>query len=491
MMKVIKTGLTYIVAIAVALAIVLFVNFANRYQLKPQEVYKVYLDGKELGNVKDKNELEEYINEEQKELKEKYSVNKVYIPAGVDIQKCTTYEKKVLTAKQINNIIKEKKPFTVEGYKVTIKSNSEDENDIVINVLNKDMFSKAMKSVVEAFVSDDDLKNYENDTQAEIKDTGTLIEDIYIDQDITIRHGYISTDEEIFTDEKTLTKYLMFGELKEDQYYTVQAGDTIDSIAYNNKLATEEFLIVNPEFTSSNNILSVGQQVKIGLINPIVDVVVETHNVLDQESQYKTITEDDSSMSLGSEKVVTEGQNGMDRLTTKIKSVNGEQTNVVIVSSETLTPSVDKVVKVGTKSYAGGGTAPIMSGSWAWPTISQYYISSYFGYRWGKVHEAIDIAGSGEGSPIYAAGSGTVVTSQNKGSLGNHVTINHGNGYYTLYAHLHSRNVEVGQTVQKGQQVGTMGHTGFATGTHLHFGLYRNGMPYRDGIPTDPLILYK
>lgn len=491
MMKVIKTGLTYIVAIAVALAIVLFVNFANRYQLKPQEVYKVYLDGKELGNVKDKNELEEYINEEQKELKEKYSVNKVYIPAGVDIQKCTTYEKKVLTAKQINNIIKEKKPFTVEGYKVTIKSNSEDENDIVINVLNKDMFSKAMKSVVEAFVSDDDLKNYENDTQAEIKDTGTLIEDIYIDQDITIRHGYISTDEEIFTDEKTLTKYLMFGELKEDQYYTVQAGDTIDSIAYNNKLATEEFLIVNPEFTSSNNILSVGQQVKIGLINPIVDVVVETHNVLDQESQYKTITEDDSSMSLGSEKVVTEGQNGMDRLTTKIKSVNGEQTNVVIVSSETLTPSVDKVVKVGTKSYAGGGTAPIMSGSWAWPTISQYYISSYFGYRWGKVHEAIDIAGSGEGSPIYAAGSGTVVTSQNKGSLGNHVTINHGNGYYTLYAHLHSRNVEVGQTVQKGQQIGTMGHTGFATGTHLHFGLYRNGMPYRDGIPTDPLILYK
>lgn len=491
MMKVIKTGLTYIVAIVVALAIVLFVNFANRYQLKPQEVYKVYLDGKELGNVKDKNELEEYINEEQKELKEKYSVNKVYIPAGVDIQKCTTYEKKVLTAKQINNIIKEKKPFTVEGYKVTIKSNSEDENDIVINVLNKDMFSKAMKSVVEAFVSDDDLKNYENDTQAEIKDTGTLIEDIYIDQDITIRHGYISTDEEIFTDEKTLTKYLMFGELKEDQYYTVQAGDTIDSIAYNNKLATEEFLIVNPEFTSSNNILSVGQQVKIGLINPIVDVVVETHNVLDQESQYKTITEDDSSMSLGSEKVVTEGQNGMDRLTTKIKSVNGEQTNVVIVSSETLTPSVDKVVKVGTKSYAGVGTAPIMSGSWAWPTISQYYISSYFGYRWGKVHEAIDIAGSGEGSPIYAAGSGTVVTSQNKGSLGNHVTINHGNGYYTLYAHLHSRNVEVGQTVQKGQQIGTMGHTGFATGTHLHFGLYRNGMPYRDGIPTDPLILYK
>ncbi len=491
MMKVIKTGLTYLLAILVSVAIVFFVNLANKYQLNPKEVYKVYLDGKSIGNVTNKQELEDYINEEQKDLKEKYNVDKVYIPAGVDIRKYTTYEKEILTAKQVHNIIKEEKPFTVEGYKVTIKSNTEGEKDLIINVLDRNVFDKSIKSVVKAFVSSDDLKNYENDTQTEIKETGTLIEDIYIDQNITIKKGYISTDEEIFTDEKTLTKYLLFGEVKEDQYYTVQEGDTIDSIAYNNKLATEEFLIVNPEFTSSKNILSVGQQVKVGLINPVVDVVVETHNVLDQESQYKTVTEDDSSLNLGTEKVITEGQNGMDRLTTKIKSINGETKNVVIVSSETLTPSVDKVVKVGTKVYAGGGTAPIMTGSWAWPTISQYYISSYFGYRWGKVHEALDIAGSGEGSPIFAAGSGTVVTSQNKGSLGQHITINHGNGYYTLYAHLNARIVQVGQTVQKGQQIGTMGHTGFATGTHLHFGLYRNGMPYRDGIPTDPMILYR
>ena len=492
MMKVIKTGLTYVFAVAVSVAIVFFVNFANRYQLKPKEVYKVYLDGKVVGNVNDKEELEEYINEEQKDLKEKYDVDKVYIPDGVDIQKCTTYEKEVLTAKQVHNIIKDEKPFTVEGYKVTIKSNTEGEDDLVINVLDKSIFDNAIKSVVKAFVTEDDMKNYENDTQPEIKETGTLIEDIYIDQNITIKKGYISTDEEIFTDEKTLTKYLMFGEVKEDQYYTVQEGDTIESIAYNNKLATEEFLIVNPEFTSSNNLLSVGQQVKVGLINPVVDVVVETHNVIDQESQYKTVTEEDDSMAYGTEEVVTEGQNGMDRLTTKIKTVNGETTNVVIVSSETLTPSVDKVVKVGTKTYAGGGTAPIMSGSWAWPTISQYYISSYFGYRWGKVHEAIDIAGSGEGSPIYAAGSGTVVTARtNSGSLGTYVTINHGNGYYTLYGQMHSRLVSEGQTVQKGQQIGTMGHTGFATGTHLHFGLYYGGLPYRDGTPMDPLSLYR
>ena len=228
MMKVIKTGLVYLAAVLVSVLIVMFVNLAHRYQLEPKEVYKVYLDGKVVGNVKDKKELEDYINDEQKELKEKYDVNKVYIPEGVDIQKCTTYQKDLLTAKQVNNIIKKEKPFTVEGYKITIKGNSgtvvknEEEQtskgDITLYVLDKKIFDKAIKSVVKAFVSKEDLKNYENDTQPEIKETGSLIEDIYIDQNITIKHGYISTDENIFTDEKTLTKYLMFGEIKEDQY---------------------------------------------------------------------------------------------------------------------------------------------------------------------------------------------------------------------------------------------------------------------------------
>lgn len=492
MIKVIKKGIPYVLSIALACMIMLFVNFANRYQMTPKNVYKVYLDGKSIGNISDKKELEDYINEEQKELKDKYSVDKVYIPEGVNIQNITTYEKKVLTAKEVHNIIKDKKPFTVKGYKITIKKSSDDEDDRVIYVLDKKIFEKSMRSVLEAFVSKDDINNYENDTQPEIKSTGSLIEDIYIDQGITIKNTYISTDENIFTDEKTLTKYLLFGEIKEDQYYTVQEGDTIESVAYNNKLAVAEFLVVNPEFTSANNLLSVGQQVKVGLISPIVDVVVESHTILDQDSKFETETIYDDSMYAGVQKVETEGQNGVDRLTTKIKTVNGETTNVVIVSHETITPSIKKVVRVGTKSSSVNDPIIVSDGSWAWPTISQYFISSYFGYRWGKVHEAIDIAGSGEGSPIFAAGAGNVVTAKrNAPSLGNYVVINHNNGYYTIYAHMASLTVTQGQAVQKGQQVGTMGHTGFATGTHLHFGLYKNGMPYRDGIPLNPLILYK
>lgn len=494
MIKIIKKGLLYVLPVILAGVIMIFVEFSSRYQLTPQEIYKVYLDGKSIGNIADKQELEDYINDEQKELKEEYSVDKVYIPAGVSIQKVTTYEKEVLTAKQVHNLIKDEKPFTVKGYRITLKPKSEEDEKIIINVLDKNIFNKSIRTVLEAFITKDEIKNFENDSQPEIKDTGSLIEDIYIDQNITIKEAYISTDEQIFIDEKTLTKYLLFGEVKEDKYYTVQEGDTIESVAYNNKLAVAEFLIVNPEFTSENNLLSTGQQVKVGLIDPVLDVVVESHTILDQETQFKTETIYDKELKAGVQKTEVEGQNGLDRLTTKLKTVNGETTNVVIVNSETITPAVNKVVRIGTKVEGVIIRDPIIvsDGSWAWPTISQYYISSYFGYRWGKIHEAIDIAGSGEGSPIYAAGSGNVVAAKrNAPSLGHYVTINHNNGYYTIYGHLASITVSEGQAVQKGQQIGTMGHTGFVTGTHLHFGLYKNGMPYRDGIPLDPLILYR
>ena len=494
-MKIFKKGLLYLVSICLAAILTLFVNFADRYQISPKEVYKVYLDGKVIGNIADKQELEDYINEEQKEIKQEYSVDKVYVPSGVSIQNVTTYEKEVLTAKQVHNIIKDEKPFTVKGYKVTIKPNNEEEEKLVINVLDKNLFDKSMHAVLEAFIDKADLKNYEDDTQPEIKETGSLIEDIYIDQGVTIKQAYISTDEEIFTDEKKLTKYLLFGDVKEDQYYTVQEGDTIESIAFNNKLATAEFLIVNPEFSSEKSLLSVGQTVKVGLINPVLDVVVESHTVLDQESQFETQTVEDANMSKGSQKVQSEGKKGIDRLTTKIKTVNGEATNVVIINRQVLVPSEPKVVAIGTKYVQGPVISDpiiISDGTWGWPTISQYYISSPFGYRWGKLHEAIDIAGSGEGSPIYAAGSGNVITAaRNAKSLGNYVVINHNNGYYTLYGHMSSLTVSEGQAVQKGQQIGTMGHTGFATGTHLHFGLYKDGIPYRGGKPLNPLILYR
>jgi murein DD-endopeptidase MepM/ murein hydrolase activator NlpD len=113
--------------------------------------------------------------------------------------------------------------------------------------------------------------------------------------------------------------------------------------------------------------------------------------------------------------------------------------------------------------------AVVASGNFVWPASGQ--ISQNF--HW--YHKGIDI--SNRGAPnILAADSGSVVLSTCLGwGYGCHIIVDHGNGYRTLYAHLSSLYVSVGQSVARGNAIGRMGSTGRSTGTHLHFEVIKNG----------------
>ena len=290
-----------------------------------------------------------------------------------------------------------------------------------------------------------------------------------------------------------MAKNFHFADLK-DYYekYTVKEGDTISQISLNNKIATEEFLIANPEFTSENTLLYPGQEVTIGILKPQFRVVEEDHVVQDQETNYQTETQYDNSKEIGYSKVKQKGVKGVTRYTQKIKKVNGETISVANVSDEEIKKPVNEIIVKGGKksSYTGYGTVVATPGEWGWPATCSS-VSSPFGYRWGTLHDAIDIAGCGYGSNIFAAKDGVVVQSSYKYDNGEYVTIDHGNGYYSLYAHLvsGSRRVRVGDYVVKGQVIGSMGMTGAATGVHVHFAIWR-GYPYRGGTPLNPLAFY-
>lgn len=103
--------------------------------------------------------------------------------------------------------------------------------------------------------------------------------------------------------------------------------------------------------------------------------------------------------------------------------------------------------------------------------------TSNFGPRWGRMHNGIDIAAN-IGTPVIAAGSGRVASAGNKGGFGLLVTIDHGGGLVTAYAHLNQINVSTGQQISAGNSVGTVGNTGNSTGPHLHFETRVNGVAY-------------
>jgi murein DD-endopeptidase MepM/ murein hydrolase activator NlpD len=128
-------------------------------------------------------------------------------------------------------------------------------------------------------------------------------------------------------------------------------------------------------------------------------------------------------------------------------------------------------------SQSSSGVVPSSSGM-IWPVSGP--VTSGFGWRWGRMHEGIDIAVP-TGTPVAAAASGRVIYAGWMGGYGNLVVIDHGGGIATAYGHNSSIAVGNGSSVSQGQTISYAGSTGHSTGPHVHFEVRVNGSP------VDPL----
>lgn len=470
---------------------VFFVGIDVQSESTPNKIYKVYLNGVTIGLIKSEEKLINIIDEKQNQIKLKYNIDKVHPPIGLEIREEYTYSTDINTAYEIYEIIQDKDPFTISGYTAIIKypvdddvteESSEEENKpketVYMNLLRKEDFEEGFKKVIKAFVGSDEYELFASNSQIEITDTGSKIEKIYWDENITIKETLINVDSFIFENVDDISKYLLFGTLEEQEYYTIKEGDDIRTISYNNMLSTEEFLVANPEFSSENILLTPGQKVNIGLIKPIVTINAQLHVVEDIVNRYKTEYIEDKYSYYGTQKVTQEGSDGITRETEKVLYRNGEIVNLIIIHplSQEIKPVVNEVISRGIKSYSYGGFQYYSSGAWQWPTLNPCVITSRFGPRWGKNHNGIDISGTGYKSPIFAANDGVVTINEDHWSYGNYIVIDHENGYTSLYAHLAEKGLPaVGTRVKRGEVIGLMGSTGFSDGTHLHFEIRNNG----------------
>ncbi len=471
--------------------LIFYLGFNYKTSANPNIYYQVYLNGEKLGVIDDKEKLESYIDKQNKKYKKQFGVKKVYAPNGLEIKKIETYYSNLTSIKGIYQKIEKKEPFTIEGYQFNIKKS--DEETVTIYTLNKDIFDTAVESTIKTFIGEEQYQEYQENEQMKIETTGTIIEKIYIGEDITIKKVKIPVTEQIYTDSATLAKFFVFGASENQSKYTVKIGDTIEDVAFNHQISIEEFLISNPSFTSAKNMLFPGQEVIIGVTDPQISVVMEEYSVKDQEVKYSVEVEYDENKVIGQDEIVQNGENGLERVTQRVKYVNGVINYVDPISKEELKPTINQIIIKGDKYIPTVGSTT----NWLWPTNSGYTIASDYVYRINPVsgsrelHAAIDISGTGYGSPIYAVTNGVVSESSYRYQDGNYVCINHNNGYYTCYAHMSKRNTTVGQTVARGQIIGYVGQSGWATGPHLHFEVWKNGKPWMGGKRINPWSMYR
>ncbi len=242
--------------------------------------------------------------------------------------------------------------------------------------------------------------------------------------------------------------------------YAVSEGETYWTIAYKFEITTDTLKWANEDIEDWED-LKIGQELVILPVNGLLYRVDEGDALADISSFY----------GVSKDKILQQN-----KLASASDVVSGQ--NLILPGARkyrTYTTQSDSVNQ-GVESYAGRILAG--TGNFAWPVgSSTHYITQYFGWitSWYK-HTGIDLDRRNS-TEIYASDRGTVVAAKYGwgGGYGNHIIVDHGNGFQTLYAHLTSIGVSVGDDVEQGQQIGVMGTTGYSTGIHLHFEIRQEG----------------
>ena len=228
--------------------------------------------------------------------------------------------------------------------------------------------------------------------------------------------------------------------------YTVQPNDNLWVIATGFGVQVETIMWANPEVEKAPDLLAVGETLVILPVDGIYHTVRAGDTVEKLAKEFKTTVEE----------IVGFDANELEE---PYALTPGEQLVIPGGRKKIIPLNIYPMTWVGSPPK-GSATG---SGRFAWPargTLTQGFWSA---------HLAIDI-GNRTGTPVYAADAGYVrMAGQDTWGYGNQIVIDHGNGYLTRYAHLHKILVKAGQSVEKNQQIGTMGSTGRSTGPHLHF----------------------
>lgn len=435
---------------------------------KFKKIYHVYVENEYIGKVDDKSVVQQVATKKLGKLKGKYEDLDLILGESIDI-----VPEKVFNPSYENDDVRDelKDILTVEAQSYAIVIDDEE----IGYFATEESAEDALKKYKLEYVKKSDLKSIEDkrshksddkkeDEQTEIAVGDKVVQDITFSEDVSIVEKKIEPKEII--DAKQGLKLLSKGTL-EDKKHTVVEGDVFEKIADEYDLTTEELLELNPDL-NADSILQIDQELNVTVLESYTEVVVEVEEVKEKTAKFETEIIESDDLYKGEEEVKQSGKDGKKEVHYKIEKKNGEETKREVLNEKFIEEPIDEVIIKGTKVIPSRG-----SGNLSWP-VDGGYISSKMGERWGRMHKGIDIAQPNTRT-ITAADHGVVESVGYQGGYGNKIVIDHNNGMKTIYAHLSSMDVRVGQTVEKGMKIGVMGTTGNSTGIHLHFEVHQDG----------------
>ncbi len=399
---------------------------------------EVYVDGVSFGYVENRSEFVSALQDVESRVSE--TLSRPYdFPENITYQLGIVNRNHMLDPEQVSDQLFSQVREVQTLYVLRI-----DGSIVAANKL-RSSFDNVLNDVLSQYKSDDPNARVE------------FVHDITITQELT-NTEYLRAPEEIDT--------ILHSNIQDPDYYEIKAGDTLSAIACSYGLAQSSLLSLNPNVNTST--LAVGDELVVTEAIPYLSVKTIKTQEYTESLPYEVETVYNDSMYKSERRITTKGITGEAAVVADVTYVDGAETSRDIVSYTVTREAVNQVVTVGTKQPP----ARVATGNYIWPYSGS--ISSYFGYRWGRMHTGIDLGGH-TGDAIVASDGGTVISVGYTNGYGKIVKIQHSNSIQTWYAHCSSITVSVGQKVAQGQVIAYVGNTGRSTGSHLHFEVRVNG----------------
>ncbi|SHI26772.1 G5 domain-containing protein [Clostridium intestinale DSM 6191] len=367
--------------------------------------------------------------------------------------------------------------ITYRAYsKINLNYSAYINNRLIGYVDNKKDFKESIKSIANGLVDQYptiNIKKYKLSFKKVNKSETTITNDIEVKKNALkslegtvntnrliingIEFGYISSEEEKKSALNSLVgKYLKDINVDKDNVLSVNINGSIEL-----KKETVNISSLDPLEIIVERLYETNKGDK-----PILNIDITLNETVKEAIMPKTTILSTNEIYLGQSKN-QEGLPGEKEVLKEVIYSNGKKLNEKNISEKVIVEPKDNIVYKGVKDPIAGGVAFLEN-------PSRGSITSNYGARWGKVHKGIDIAGN-IGDPIKAALDGKVIEAYYSSSYGNVITIEHGNGIQTLYAHCSKLLAKEGQEVKRGDIIAKIGNTGRSTGPHLHFELKVNG----------------